>query len=715
MNPPSIIRLIKGTPKSGNPINTIEYNGEGLPSRIVYNVMGDTTEELLISYADEDNIVINGVEYKDHLLNIPSATLTLNLVQPTSPIPAIVDILLDNTSVDEVSPVGTVVGNITPVGGTAPYGYSLDIGDPYFKIVGDTLEVRQSIDGVTTPQVVVITVTDINQSSFSKSFEIDIIDNPFISDIILSNDVVNNGDGDGTVVGDLSIVGGTEPPVFTIDSDPSNKFKIEGNQLKLKNEAVFDEEPYNLSILVTDSKTRTLTKDFIIQVEPTPYISTKAISFNGVDQYCVASSNSSFNTPSFSLSFWVNFRGEDVQLGILRKNSSFRIRKTSNLIFEIYGKGGARKRGTVTGSQFSRDEYIHLVMTYDAILDKQFIYLNGEIPTISNIQDDPFTSGRQVNNNNLELGRYANTNFFKGVMDEVSYWNESLTQEQVRQIYNNGEPNNIKGNDAVNNLVSWWNMGELDTFPTITDRIGNNDLTMTNMSQANIVERDPYINNLSTTFNGIDESINCGNISITNNLSVFAWTKFTDANTRTIASKYSTFTGDRAFRFYFSSGDLRVILTSDGSSVDKDYLYTVNLNDDQWHFVGFTFENNNLKLYVDGAEVNVASLSDDPVPELFNSTFDLQIGQWGAGSNLFLGNIDELTIWDTSVLSDSDVEILYNQGEPNDPSNLLTNANLAHHYKMGDGSTAPILTDEVGSNNGTMVNMDQTNFVEDTP
>ena len=58
---------------------------------------------------------------------------------------------------------------------------------------------------------------------------------------------------------------------------------------------------------------------------------------------------------------------------------------------------------------------------------------------------------------------------------------------------------------------------------------------------------------------------------------------------------------------------------------------------------------------------------------------------------------------------------MYNQGEPNDPTTLATNANLAHHYKMGEGSTAPIMTDEVGNNSGNMINMDQTNFVGDTP
>ena len=85
------------------------------------------------------------------------------------------------------------------------------------------------------------------------------------------------------------------------------------------------------------------------------------------------------------------------------------------------------------------------------------------------------------------------------------------------------------------------------------------------------------------------------------------------------------------------------------------------------------------------------------------------------GANPFSGNIDELTVWDTAVLSPSDIATLYKGGTPNDPSDLVTSANLVSHWKMGDGSTPPTLNDEVGSNPGTMVNMDASNFVGDVP
>ena len=713
MNPPSIIRLIKGTPKSGDPINIIEYNGDGNPSRVVYNVIGDTTEELLLTYSADNNIVVDGIEYKKHLLNIPSATLTINFAPDI--IPEIVDILLDNTSIDETRPVDTVVGNLTVVGGTGPYGFLLTSGNTYFKIVGSELQVKQSIDNIPSPQTVIVTATDINQSSFSKPFSINIIDNPIITDISLDNDTVPTGSNNGYLVGQLTATGGTSPISFSIVNDPSNKFELDGNQLKLKAEVLFDEEPYTVSIRADDIKTRSFVESFEIQVDPEPYLSTTVTQFNGVDQFCFVDGSTSFNDPSFSLSLWVNFRGQSDQKGIMRKNTNFRIRKTNDLIFEIFGLNGTRKRGTVPASQFVLDDYFHIIMAYDANIDKMLIYINGELKSLTNETDDPFVNGRQTNNNDIELGQYVNGNFFSGIMDEVSYWSSGLNQEQATALYNNGEPNNIIGNPAADSLVSWWKMGEGDTAPTITDHIGSNDLTMVNMNQNNFTVRTPYVNTLSTSFNGIDESISCGDISITNNFSVFAWTKINDNPSLTIISKYSSALGERAFRFLFNSGQLRINISENGSALAKDALYVTSLNDGQWHFVGFTFENDDLKFYVDGSEVSIAFLRNDPVSSIHDSSFDFQIGQWGNGANPFVGNIDEITIWDTAVLTASDVEFLYNQGEPNDPVTLATNANLAHHYKMGEGSTAPVLIDDAGDNDGNMINMDQTNFVGDVP
>ena len=73
---------------------------------------------------------------------------------------------------------------------------------------------------------------------------------------------------------------------------------------------------------------------------------------------------------------WVNFKGRSEQKGIMRKANNFQIKKTDDLVFEIFGVNGAKKLGTVPASEFVLDDYVHIAMTYDAVVDKMLIYLN---------------------------------------------------------------------------------------------------------------------------------------------------------------------------------------------------------------------------------------------------------------------------------------------------------------------------------------------------
>jgi len=73
-------------------------------------------------------------------------------------------------------------------------------------------------------------------------------------------------------------------------------------------------------------------------------------------------------------------------------------------------------------------------------------------------------------------------------MDEVSYFNFALTQENITSIYNNGVPNNI----SSLNPLGWWRMGDEANFTggvwTLTDQgSGANDGTSSGMNENNRV------------------------------------------------------------------------------------------------------------------------------------------------------------------------------------------------------------------------------------
>ena len=77
---------------------------------------------------------------------------------------------------------------------------------------------------------------------------------------------------------------------------------------------------------------------------------------------------------------------------------------------------------------------------------------------------------------------------YKGLLDEVSMWDDELGSSEVASIYNSGTPTDLTGEG---NLIGWWRNGDptgTGAFPTIVDQSTNsNDGTMTNMASGDIV------------------------------------------------------------------------------------------------------------------------------------------------------------------------------------------------------------------------------------
>ncbi len=97
-----------------------------------------------------------------------------------------------------------------------------------------------------------------------------------------------------------------------------------------------------------------------------------------------------------------------------------------------------------------------------------------------------------------EIGHYNNGACcqYTGNIDEIAIWaNTTLDADAIEQLYNNGAPIDLSsdsGNyDNSGDLTHWWRMGDDDTFTTITDNAGGNDMEMTNMTSGDIVEDIP--------------------------------------------------------------------------------------------------------------------------------------------------------------------------------------------------------------------------------
>lgn len=233
----------------------------------------------------------------------------------------------------------------------------------------------------------------------------------------------------------------------------------------------------------------------------------------------------------------------------------------------------------------------------------------------------------------------------------------------------------------------------------------------------------------SVLLDGSNEYIDCGNVTPTTNMSVFAWARWNSASVNlVIIGKWEASDSERSF--LISAGDtdsskLLVLLSGSGASAQKTYRGSVTaLQTGAWHFVGFTFAGgtDTLKCYVDGAEdTGLTKVSDTALGgSIFNSAAKCMIGALsknagGAIASYWNGYVDQATIWD-KALSAAEVTELYNSGHPGDARTHSASANLKHYWPIGEGSDSNTFFDDiVGANDGTGVNIESGDIQTNIP
>jgi|9_EtaG_2_1085328.scaffolds.fasta_scaffold04411_7 hypothetical protein len=229
-----------------------------------------------------------------------------------------------------------------------------------------------------------------------------------------------------------------------------------------------------------------------------PYSNTKSIELDGVSDYITMGNVLAFNKDNaFTFSLWINMQQSETSSILSKSESSnnfagYLLYTTSSgggnkLLFRIRTNASNFILFTST-SVFNLNEWYHVSITYDGLGANTGInmYVNGvnQAGARTGTSSSAFT-----NNQPFNLGaRNLNSLFFNGLIDEVAVFNSELSSSDVTSIYNSGNPPDLSSHS---NLVSWWRMGDNDTYPTISDNIGSNDGTMNGMTSASIVSDTP--------------------------------------------------------------------------------------------------------------------------------------------------------------------------------------------------------------------------------
>tara|TARA_R100001463_G_scaffold689_1_gene3119 strand:+ start:421 stop:1131 length:711 start_codon:yes stop_codon:yes gene_type:complete len=215
------------------------------------------------------------------------------------------------------------------------------------------------------------------------------------------------------------------------------------------------------------------------------YSNTKSINFDATDDYMVSGSNVSYDEGSFIT--WVKHTGASNQIFW---------HVSGNYYLYQYTSGGLRFRHPMTGStnvtaNINDGNWHCIVGTAEGGSGSSStikIYVDGSL-----IITDTDTRTYTVTANVITLGAWLDPTrlVLNGSLDEVAFWSSVLSASEVTELYNSGTPIDLSsdtGNySSSSNLLNWWRMGDGDTYPTIQDNQGSNDLTMTNMTSGDIV------------------------------------------------------------------------------------------------------------------------------------------------------------------------------------------------------------------------------------
>jgi len=203
-------------------------------------------------------------------------------------------------------------------------------------------------------------------------------------------------------------------------------------------------------------------------------------------------------------------------------------------------------------------------------------------------------------------------------------------------------------------------------------------------------------NGFSGLFDGTDDYIEVGNITNLNsgtNFTISVWFKRGSARQDTLLGGAGGVNGIGMYPW--NDGNFYAHVGSSGT------VSAALPGENQWINAVVTRDASSTILYFNGILADSAT-STASIPATSGNAF--RIGDYANYSPKFLGNIDEVSIWDSTTLDASNVGQIYNSGSP---INLASNAgdytqssNLTHWYRLGDNASD---TGSGGVSNGNTI------------
>ena len=257
----------------------------------------------------------------------------------------------------------------------------------------------------------------------------------------------------------------------------------------------------------------------------------------------------------------------------------------------------------------------------------------------------------------IRLGVYTPSvepNWFNGYLDDVRIYNRDLTMSEIKALYVPNEP------ISNANLIAF--------FPFTGNAIDSSGHGFNGtINGASLINNRTGESNSAYYFDGLDDKIDIGILPPINDISVSLWFSKSIASNYPISGEADLFGFDKRpdfkyFKFgFYSSYQDKISFGFATSSSNIRYKYaSTSILDTNWHHVVVTRTTTNSKIFLDGIEQSLTSVSSlgNPTGEIFPNISTYIGTVAGLNDTKFEGKIDDIRIYER-VLSDSEVVSLY--------------------------------------------------------
>jgi len=313
----------------------------------------------------------------------------------------------------------------------------------------------------------------------------------------------------------------------------------------------------------------------------------------------------------------------------------------------------------------------------------------------------------------LTLG-YSYTASINGALDEVKIYNYALTEEEIKQEYNQGKVSvmGVVGGDGLGSTssagtaeycvpgssdscdppVAEWNFDE-KAGDYAYDTSGNgNTGTLTNMEVVDWKSAGECHSGACLDFDGGDsnEYVGVGSTSILNltgSATVSAWLKIPSSwSGSTYSSSVSKganagWDTDGWGLYAFSSDSIGIGMRNGVTTFARSFTNTIK---DQWTYIVGTWDGSTVKIYQDGTLKTFTSQTISPP----TTSTPLIIGR-DSGSQYFGGSIDQVRIYDYAR-TPAQIAWDYNKGKP------------VAHWRFDEGQGTTLYDESDNNNDGTL-------------